>query len=449
MLMISFFGLLIYYIIDKGHSIEKATPSSYTNVDFFKELFHTNPSEPLPVLLMQVIIIIVFVRLFGFIFKKTGQPAVIGEIIAGIVLGPSVLGLIAPDVSAFIFPANSLSNLQFLSQVGLILFMFIIGLELDVSIIRKQATEAIIISHASIIIPYACGMLLALFMYPSFSPAGISFLSFSLFMGIAMSITAFPVLARIIQERKITKTKLGIMALTCAAADDVTAWCILAALIGIVKSGTSIYALYTIGLLILYVLIMILVIRPLLKKVLLKYNRHQLIGRSMIAIIFMVMLLSAYITEIIGIHALFGAFLAGVIMPDEFDFRKTVIHKIEDVSMILLLPLFFVFTGLRTQISLLNEGSLWITFIWIVVAAIAGKFGGSTIAAKVVGQSWKDSLSIGALMNTRGLMELVVLNIGYDLGILSPQVFAMMVLMALVTTLLTNPALNLINRFFA
>lgn len=448
-LMIGFFGLLIYYIINKGHSLEKTTSSSYSHVDFFKELFQINPSEPLPVLLMQVIIIIVFVRLFGFIFKRTGQPAVIGEIIAGIVLGPSVLGLIAPDISAFIFPANSLNNLQFLSQVGLILFMFIIGLELDVSVIRKQATEAIIISHASIIIPYACGMLLALFMYPSFAPEGISFLSFSLFMGIAMSITAFPVLARIIQERKITKTKLGIMALTCAAADDVTAWCILAALIGIVKSGTSVYALYTIGLLILYVLFMILIIKPLLKKVLIKYNKHQLVGSSMIAIAFMVMLLSAYITEIIGIHALFGAFLAGVIMPDEFDFRKTLIHKIEDVSMILLLPLFFVFTGLRTQISLLNEGSLWITFIWIIVAAIIGKFGGSTIGAKVVGQSWKDSLSIGALMNTRGLMELVVLNIGYDLGILSPQVFAMMVLMALVTTLLTNPALNLINRLFA
>lgn len=448
-LMIGCFGSLIYYIIDKGQSIEKTATSSYTNVDFFEELFSVNPPQALPVLLMQVIVIIIFVRVFGFIFRKTGQPAVMGEIIAGIVLGPSVLGAVLPGVSTFIFPANSLGNLQFLSQVGLMLFMFIIGLELDVSIIRKQATEAIIISHASIIIPYACGMLLALFMYSSFAPAGVSFLSFSLFMGIAMSITAFPVLARIIQERKITKTKLGIMALTCAAADDVTAWCILAALIGIVQSGTSIFAAYTIGFLILYVLVMILIVKPLIKKILTKYNRHQLIGKSMIAIAFMVMLISAYITEIIGIHALFGAFLAGVIMPDEFDFRKTLIHKIEDVSMILLLPLFFVFTGLRTQVSLLNEGGLWITFLWIVAVAIVGKFGGSTIAAKVVGQSWKDSLSIGALMNTRGLMELVVLNIGYDLGILSPQVFAMMVLMAIVTSLLTNPALNLINRIFA
>jgi Kef-type K+ transport system membrane component KefB len=277
---------------------------------------------------------------------------------------------------------------------------------------------------------------------------GISFLSFSLFMGIAMSITAFPVLARIIQERRLTKTKLGNMAIACAAADDVTAWCILAALIGVVKAGTSLYALYTVCLLIFYVGIMIVVVRPLIKKVVLKYSQHEMISKSMIAIVFMIMLLSAYTTELIGIHALFGAFMAGAIMPEELNFRKILIHKIEDVSIVLLLPLFFVFTGLRTQIALLNEGSLWITFIWIVVTAVAGKFGGSTLAAKAVGQTWKDSLSIGALMNTRGLMELVVLNIGYDLGILSPQVFAMMVLMALATTLMTNPALNLINRWF-
>ena len=447
--MIIVFGFIIYTIISKGNTLETTTSSlPHNNPDFFKDVFEPNTMQALPVLLMQVIVIIVFVRLFGFILKKAGQPAVIGEIIAGIVLGPSVLGMIAPGISAFIFPAASLNNLQFLSQVGLILFMFIIGLELDLGLIRKQARGAIIISHASIIIPYALGMMLALFMYKSFAPPGISFLSFALFMGIAMSITAFPVLARIIQERKLTKTNLGNMALTCAAADDVTAWCILAALIGIVKAGTPLYALYIICALMLYVLIMVLIIRPLLKNILLRYNKNKVAGRSMIAIVFMVMLLSAYATEVIGIHALFGAFLAGVIMPNEFDFRKTLIHKIEDVSIVLLLPLFFVFTGLRTQLSLLNESSLWITFIWIVVAAVAGKFGGSTIAAKVVGQTWKDSLSIGALMNTRGLMELVVLNIGYDLGILSPQVFAMMVLMALVTTLLTNPALNLINRLF-
>ncbi|HEX5150452.1 MAG TPA: cation:proton antiporter [Parafilimonas sp.] len=447
--MIGVFGFLMYLIIRKGHSLETTIPlKPIVNDNFFSNLFQFNTGQPLPVLLLQVIVIIVFVRVAGFFFRKTGQPAVIGEIVAGIVLGPSVLGLLAPDVSAFIFPANSLTNLQFMSQIGLILFMFIVGLELDATVIRKQAKEAVIISHASIIIPYALGMALALFMYKTFAPPGVSFLSFSLFMGIATSITAFPVLARIIQERKLTQTKLGNLAITCAAADDVTAWCILAALIGIAKAGTSAYALYTIGLLILYVIIMILVVRPVIKKIVLKYSQHEMISKSMVAIVFMIMLLSAYVAELIGIHALFGAFLAGAIMPEALNFRKILIHKIEDVSIILLLPLFFVFTGLRTQITLLNDAGLWITFIWVVAAAVGGKFGGSALAAKAVGQSWKDSLSIGALMNTRGLMELVALNIGYDLGILSPQLFAMMVLMALATTLMTNPALNLINRVF-
>jgi len=447
--MIGIFSFLMYLIIRKGQSLETTTsPTPVGNLNFFENLVQFNTAQPLPVLLLQVIVIIVFVRVAGFFFRKTGQPAVIGEIVAGIVLGPSVLGTLAPAVSTFIFPVNSLANLQFLSQVGLILFMFIIGLELDANMIRKQAKEAVIISHASIVIPYALGMALALFMYKTFAPPGVSFLAFSLFMGIATSITAFPVLARIIQERKLTQTKLGNMAITCAAADDVTAWCILAALIGIVKAGTSSSALYAVCLLTLYVVIMMMVVRPLIKKVVVKYSQHEMISKSMVAIVFMVMLLSAYVTELIGIHALFGAFMAGTIMPDELNFRKIIIHKIEDVSIVLLLPLFFVFTGLRTQVTLLNEGSLWITFIWIVIAAVAGKFGGSALAARAVGQSWKDSLSIGALMNTRGLMELVVLNIGYDLGILSPQVFAMMVLMALATTLMTNPALNFINKVF-
>ncbi|QEC70298.1 hypothetical protein FRZ67_19890 [Panacibacter ginsenosidivorans] len=448
-LIIAVFGTAIWLIVRKGESLQTIqaanAPTGKINTAPFAESFSNNISLALPVLLLQIVVIVVAVRMFGYLFSKIGQPAVVGEIIAGVVLGPSVLGALSPAVSAFIFPASSLNNLQFISQVGLILFMFVIGLELDISVIRKQAKSAVIISHASIIIPYTLGMCLALFMYKAYAPANISFLSFSLFMGIAMSITAFPVLARIIKERNLTKTRLGIMAITCAASDDVTAWCILAALIAIVKAGTSVSTLFTIGLLLAYVLLMLMVIRPLLKKLGHIYNKRETVSKSMMAIVFMVMLLSAYLTELIGVHALFGAFVAGVIMPDEMNFRQTIIDKIEDVSLVLLLPLFFVFTGLRTQIGLLNEASLWITFGWIVFVAVAGKFGGSTIAAKITGQTWKDSLSIGALMNTRGLMELVVLNIGYDLGILSPQVFTMMVLMALITTFMTNPALNFFN----
>jgi Kef-type K+ transport system membrane component KefB len=446
----------IYWIVKKGGSLQHpaitaqqtasakdtATTNSFT---VFTHSFKDNLTEPLAILLLQIIVIIAFARLFGFLFKKLAQPAVVGEIIAGIVLGPSLIGFFFPNINSFLFPAASLGALHFLSQIGLLLFMFIIGMELDLKAISKQAYGAVIISHASIIIPYTLGMGLAYFIYNSYAPKGISFLSFALFMGIAMSITAFPVLARILQEKGLTKSKLGIMALTCAAADDLTAWCILAAVIALVKSGSSLSVLYTISFTILYLLVMLKLVRPFLEKAAVVYNNTPKRRPAVIAFLFVVLIVSSYISAIIGIHALFGAFIAGVIMPADFNFRKIVIDKIEDVSLVLLLPLFFAITGLRTQIGLLNETHLWVTFGWILLVAVAGKFGGSTLAAKITGQSWRDSLSIGILMNTRGLMQLIVLNIGYDLGILSSQIFAMMVLMALVTTLMTGPVLDLIN----
>jgi len=457
-LMLGVFGFAIYEVMQRGRSQENVgrtvAQATQANTDkgslqLFTESFSGNIGHPLPTLLLQIMIIVIVVRLFGYLFNKIGQPVVVGEIVAGIVLGPSLLGAFFPGIFNFVFPVSSFVNLQFLSQVGLMLFMFVIGMELDINLIRKQAQEALIISHASIIIPYTLGMTLALYIYKQFAPANISFSSFALFMGIAMSITAFPVLARILQERNLTRTKLGAMAITCAAADDVTAWCILAALIAIVKAGSSASTIFTLGLVVSYLAIMLFVVRPLLKKLGTIYNKREKVSKPMMAIVFMVLLLSSYATEVIGIHALFGAFMAGVIMPQGISFRKVVTDKIEDVSLVLLLPLFFVFTGLRTHIGLLNQGHLWITCGWIILIAVAGKFGGSTIAAKAVGQTWKDSLSIGALMNTRGLMELVVLNIGYDLGILNPEVFTMMVIMALVTTFMTSPALNLINWLFA
>jgi len=447
-------GLVIYWIIEKGHTLQpislqesqkQATNSPGNSFTVFTDSFSHNLTEPLTVLLLQIIIIIAFARLFGFLFKKIGQPAVIGEIVAGIILGPSIIGSYFPGINEFLFPAASLSTLQFISQIGLILFMFIIGMELDLKAIGKQAYGAVIISHASIIIPYTLGMGLAYFIYNEYAPEGISFLSFSLFMGIAMSITAFPVLARILHEKGLTRSRLGAMALTCAAADDLTAWCILAAVIALVKSGSSFSALYTIALSVAFVLLMLKVVRPMLEKLGHIYTSRKKMQTPIIALIFMILIVSAYLTSVIGIHALFGAFIAGVVMPSSINFRKIVIEKIEDVSIIMLLPLFFVITGLRTQIGLLNEGHLWVTFGWILLVALAGKFGGSALAARMVGQSWKDSLSIGVLMNTRGLMQLIVLNIGYDLGILSPEIFAMMVLMALVTTFMTGPALDLIN----
>ncbi len=457
-LIVSGLGAVIYWIIEQGNALQnpawtaqqiKQTKDTTTGNSFhvFSDSFNDNLSEPLAVLLLQIIVIIACARLFGFLFKKIGQPAVIGEIVAGIILGPSIIGLFFPQINHFLFPAASLGTLNFLSQIGLILFMFIIGMELDLKAIGKQAYGAVIISHASIIIPYTLGMGLAYFIYHDYAPEGISFLSFALFMGIAMSITAFPVLARILQEKGLTRSRLGALALTCAAADDLTAWCILAAVIALVKSGSSISALYNIGLAIAYVLLMLKVVRPALKRFADVYTNQEKMRTSIIALLFIMLIVSSYITSVIGIHSLFGAFIAGVIMPSGFSFRKIVIEKIEDVSLVLLLPLFFVITGLKTQVGLLNEGHLWVTFGWILLVAVSGKFGGSTLAARMVGQSWKDSLSIGVLMNTRGLMQLIVLNIGYDLGVLSPEIFAMMVLTALVTTFMTGPALDLIHWF--
>jgi Kef-type K+ transport system membrane component KefB len=267
-------------------------------------------------------------------------------------------------------------------------------------------------------------------------------------MGIAMSITAFPVLARIVQEREIHKTKLGAIVITCAAADDITAWCLLAVVIAIVKAGDFISSLYVISLAVIYVLAMIFIVKPFLKRIGDLYGSKDSIGKPVLAIFFLFLILSSYATEVIGIHALFGAFMMGSIMPDIAKFRMIFIEKVEDVAVILLLPLFFVFTGLKTEIGLINDPYLWKVTGAIILVAVIGKFLGSALAAKFVGQNWKDSLTIGALMNTRGLMELIVLNIGLELKVLTPEVFTMMVIMALVTTFMTGPALDLINYVF-
>lgn len=444
---------IMYLIVLQGEVLEIGKVSSTiaanttTQWQQFKETYLHNITHPLAILLLQIITIILTARVFGFLCKKIGQPSVIGEIIAGILLGPSFVGMYFPEFSGFLFPKQSLGNLQFLSQIGLILFMFVVGMELDLKVLKTKAHEAIVISHASIIFPFTLGIGLAYFVYQHYAPQDIKFLPFALFIGISMSITAFPVLARIIQERNLTKTKLGALVITCAAADDITAWCMLAAVIAIVKAGSFISSIYTILMAIAYVFLMLKLVKPFLKRMGDIYSNKEGLSKPVVAVFFIILLVSSYATEVIGIHALFGAFMAGVIMPSTTNFRNIFIEKIEDVSMLLLLPLFFVFTGLRTQIGLLNEPHLWQLCGIIILVAVVGKFIGSAIAAKFIGQSWRDSLIIGALMNTRGLMELVVLNIGYDLGVLTPEVFAMMVIMALVTTFMTGPALDLINRF--
>jgi Kef-type K+ transport system membrane component KefB len=446
------FSVLMYWIVLLGAKLEQESDmvnheAGNSWQEFINSLVH-NLEHPLGVLLAQMITIILVARLFGWICKKIGQPSVVGEMIAGIALGPSLLGLYFPEFSLTLFPVQSMGNLQVLSQVGLVLFMFMVGMELDLKILKNKAHDAVVISHASIIIPFALGMVLAYFIYEDLAPEGINFSSFGLFVGISMSITAFPVLARIVQERGIHKTRLGTIVITCAAADDITAWCMLAAVIAIVKAGSFVSSLYVILLAIGYVVVMIKVVRPFLSRIGDLYTSRGSLSKPIVAIFFVTLLLSSFATEVIGIHALFGAFMAGAIMPENVKFRNLFIEKVEDVALVILLPLFFVFTGLRTEIGLLNDPDLWKITGLIILVAVAGKFLGSALAAKFVGQNWKDSLSIGALMNTRGLMELVVLNIGYDLGVLTPEIFAMMVIMALATTFMTGPALNVINWFF-
>lgn len=451
--VITFFTALIYLTakhgvtLEIGRNVQHAKSDNSQWVDFINSMIY-NLKHPLAILLAQIVTIVLAARLFGWISNKIGQPAVIGEMIAGIVLGPSLLGMYFPELSSTLFPKESLGNIQFLSQIGLIFFMYTIGMELDLKILKNKAHEAVVISHASIILPFALGMGLAYFIYQEFAPTTAPFLSFGLFIGIAMSITAFPVLARIVQERGIHKTKLGTIVITCAAADDITAWCILAVVIAIVKAGDFGSALFVIGLAVVYVLFMIKIVRPFLHRIATIYPNKTALTRPIIAIFFLVLILSAYATEVIGIHALFGAFMAGAIMPENMKFRAIFIEKVEDVAIVVLLPLFFVYTGLRTEIGLLNDPYLWKITGLIILVAVIGKFIGSALAAKFVGQNWRESVVIGALMNTRGLMELIVLNIGYDLGVLDAEIFAMMVIMALVTTFMTGPVLDLIDKIF-
>jgi Kef-type K+ transport system membrane component KefB len=404
---------------------------------------YENLRHPLSVLLLQVISVVAAARIAGSLFLKMGQPAVIGEMVAGIVLGPSLLGMLSPGAQAFVFPAPSMDFLKLLSQLGVILFMFVVGIDLNVQHLRQKAHAAVLVSHASIVVPFFLGVTLSLVIYPSMAPPHISFNAFALFIGVAMSITAFPVLARIIEERGLSRTHLGSTTIACAAVDDVTAWCILAVVVAIVKADGLGGSLLTILLSALFIGAMIFLVKPRAERLLGERARSGGGGKGAVAWVLSFMFASALFTEVIGIHALFGAFLAGVILPAHAGLRGFLRERLETFTSAFLLPLFFAYTGLRTQVGLLDDWQSWLVCAGVVAVAVAGKLGGSTMAARWTGMSWRESLSVGALMNTRGLIELIVLNLGYDLGILSPKIFAMMVIMALTTTFMTGPLLAL------
>lgn len=395
--------------------------------------------------LLALLAIIVASRLCGAVFRRFKQPAVIGEVVAGIMLGPSLLGRVAPEVSAFLLPPAVAPYLGVIAQVGVILFMFLVGLELDTGLLRKRTHTTVAISHASIVAPFLLGSLTALWIYPRLSTSDVPFGVFALFMGVSMSVTAFPVLARILTDRGMHRSSLGVLAISCAAVDDVTAWCLLAFVVGVAQSALG-GAVRTVGLTLAYVVAMLVVVRPAVARAVRRQELRGAVTQDTTAAVLVALLLSALVTEAIGIHALFGAFLLGAIVPHESLLAKSMRQRLEDVVVVLLLPAFFAFTGMRTQIGLVHGAEQVFVCAVIIAVACAGKFGGTAVAARLSGLGARDAASLGVLMNTRGLMELIVLNVGLDLGVLSPTLFAMMVIMALVTTVATTPLLHLLQR---
>jgi Kef-type K+ transport system membrane component KefB len=409
-------------------------------------------------LLLQLIVILVAARLAGRAVRSLGQPPVIGEMLAGLALGPSLLGAVAPRALAWLFPAGSLAPLAALSQLGVLLYMFCVGLRLDLDVLRGKAKAAVATSHASIAVPFAMGAALAPWLHGTLAPPGIGLLPFTLFLGAAMSVTAFPVLARILTDRGLLGTRIGSVAIASAAVDDVTAWCILAAVVAVARSAHDAASAagrelaFTFLGTAMYVALVVTVGRRLLAAAERDRERRRLpITPQLVSAAIIIALASAWITERLGVHALFGAFLAGTAMPrgtlaPEGGAATQIADRVEDVVGATLLPVFFAITGLRTSVGLLDDPGLWVACAAIFAVAVGGKVGGSAVAARLTGMSWRDALSIGALMNTRGLMELVILNVGLDIGVISPALFAMMVLMALATTAMTSPLVSVLRR---
>ena len=391
-------------------------------------------------MLLALAAVVVVGRLLGRLLARFGQPPVIGDVLAGIVLGPSVLGAIAPSASLYILPPAAAPYLAVVAQLGVIIYMFLVGLELNPGPIRGQVRSTVAIALAGIAAAFALGVALAGYLHPRFSAPEVPFFHFALFLGIAMSVTAFPVLARILSDRGMTSTRLGTIALASAAIADVIAWCLLAFVVGVVQARVE-SAFLVAGLTMTFVAVMFLAVRPFVRGL----WRSSSGGRAtedVIAMALVGMLLAALATEAIGVHAIFGAFLFGAVIPHDSELARALEKSIGDLATVLLLPAFFALTGMRTEFSLLSGASEWLICGLIVLVATAGKFGGTFVAARLTGLDGPHAAALGVLMNTRGLMELIVLNVGLDLGVISPTIFTMLVVMALVTTMATTPILR-------
>ena len=394
-------------------------------------------------LVLQISVILAVCRITGSIFRRISQPRVVGEMFAGILLGPSLLGWLAPGVSAYLFPPSSLGFLNALSQIGVVVFMFLVGLGINPKELKKHGHAAVLTSHVSITAPFVLAAFLALYLYPRLSDDSVAFTSFALFMGSAMSVTAFPVLARILIERGMLQSRLGTVAIASAAVDDVTGWCILAYIVVLARSahsGTSIWL--TIGGIVVFALIMIYGVQRLLGGLEVAFHKWGGLSENRMAYMLLLVFGSALCTEWLGLHLLFGAFMMGAIMPKEPKFVQYVLDRFETITVTLLLPLFFAFTGLRTNIGLVKGPEMWMYCGLIVLVATVGKLGGSTLASWLTGMPVREAAGLGTLMNTRGLMELVILDIGLDIKVISPALFSMMVVMALVTTFMATPLLD-------
>ncbi len=403
------------------------------------------PANTLMHVLLSLSLVIITARLLGMVFTRLHQPAVIGEVIGGILLGPSLLGRIAPEAMQYLMPSSVAGILGIIAQLGVILYMFLVGLELNLKELAKSGHATLAISHASIIAPFLLGSLLALHLHADMAPAGVSFTVFALFLGVSMSVTAFPVLARILTDRGLHRTQMGTVALTCAAVDDVTAWCLLALVVSIAQADLG-GALFTIASTLIFITVVLLLGQPLVRRILPRLEGNESLSRTSLAIIFVALLLSALATEFIGIHAIFGAFLLGAIIPPDSKISREMTHRLEDVVSVLFLPAFFAYTGMRTQIDVVDGAAAWLLCGGIILVACAGKFGGTLLAARFAGFSWRDAAGLGILMNTRGLVELIVLNLGLDLGVINRELFTMLVIMAIVTTVATSPVLHLLTR---
>jgi K+:H+ antiporter len=395
-------------------------------------------------LMLAIAVVILAARLVGTALGKIGQPRVMGEVIAGILLGPTLLGAVAPEVKDYLFPADIVPLISAVAQVGLAFYLFLVGMELEPTVLRRQIARAAIVSNASVAFPLALGLLLALPLYTTLAPDK-DYLPFALFIGVSMSITAFPVLARILIERRMLKGRVGVLAISSAAVDDVTAWALLALATAVAGSGSGLEAVRVVALAAVFTAGMVLVARPLLGRVSVAYDEAGFVPPLWIAVIFVGVLLSAYVSQQIGIAAIFGAFVVGLIMPRRAGLTDDVSRRLEDFVVTVLLPLFFVVTGLRTEVGDLNRLDYWLLGLLILAVAVIGKWVGAMAAARFSGMSLRESTAVGALMNTRGLTELIVLNIGLDLGLITPALFTILVLMALVTTFMAGPVLRLLD----